>query len=106
MIVLVVELAARVQAREDQLDARQLLLRMDIDGHPAAVVRYLERAVGVEHDVDLLRVTRQRLVDAVVDDLVREVIRPRRVGVHPGTTANGLEPAQDFDVLSAVVVAH
>src|SRR6185312_2128407 len=35
-----------------------------------------------------------------------EVIRPRRIRVHPGATANGLEPAQDFDFRSAVVVAY
>src|SRR5689334_20976567 len=79
---------------------------MDVDRHSASVVRHLQRSVGVQHHVDLLGVAGQRLVDAVVDDLVSEVIGARRVRVHPGTTANGLEPAQDFDVRSAVVVAH
>src|SRR4029079_18808520 len=79
---------------------------MDGDRHSAPVVRHLQRSVGVQHHVDLLGVAGQRLVDAIIDDLVSEVIRARRVRVHPGTTANGLEPAQDFDVRSAVVVAH
>ena len=82
LVVLVRELTAGVQPREDQLDAGELLLRMDVDGHAAAVVGDFERAVGVEHDVDLLRMPSDSLVDAVVDDLVREVVRPRRIRVH------------------------
>jgi hypothetical protein len=40
----------------------------------------------------------ERLIDAVVDDLVREVIRPRGIGVHARPTADGLETAEDLDV--------
>src|SRR3546814_1508098 len=36
-VVLVAELAARVQAGEDQFHARDLLLRVDVDRHAAAV---------------------------------------------------------------------
>ena len=46
------ELAARVQAREDQLDAADLLLRVDVDRHAAAVIGHLERIVLVQRDVD------------------------------------------------------
>jgi hypothetical protein len=56
LVVVAVELAARVQAREDELDAAHLLLRVDVDRHAAAVVGHLERAVLVERDRDLLRV--------------------------------------------------
>ena len=37
-----VEFAARVQAREDQLDAADLFLRVDVDRHAATVVAHLE----------------------------------------------------------------
>jgi hypothetical protein len=79
---------------------------MNVDRHAAAVVGDLERAVRVEHDVDLLRVARDGLVDAIVDDFVSEVIRPRRVRVHTGPAAHGLEPAQDFYVGSAIIATH
>jgi hypothetical protein len=39
------KLSARVQPRQDQLDTADLLLRMDVDRHAAAVVDDLERAV-------------------------------------------------------------
>ena len=37
-VILVGELAARMQAREDQFDAADLLFRMDVHGHAAAIV--------------------------------------------------------------------
>ena len=40
-----------------------------------------------------------RLVDAVVDDLMSQMIRPRRIGIHPRPPPHGLEPAKDLDVL-------
>ena len=59
LVVLVGEFAARMQAREDQLDAADLLLRMDVHRHAAAIVRHLQRAVLEQRDIDLLAVTRQ-----------------------------------------------
>ena len=105
LVVLVRELAAGVQARQDQLDAADLLLRMDVDRHAAAVVRDLQRAVLVQHHVDALGVAGQRLVDGVVDDFVREMIRATGVRVHAGAPAHGIEPAQYFDVGGGVGLA-
>ena len=99
---LVGEFAAGVQAGEDQLDAAHFLLRMDVDRHAAAVVGDLQRAVLVEGDVDLLAVAGDRLIDAVVDDFVRQVIGARGVGVHARAAAYGLQAAQDFDVGSGI----
>jgi hypothetical protein len=44
---------------------------MNVHGHPAAIVRYLQRSVLEERYVDLLAVTCQSLVDAVIDDFMR-----------------------------------
>ena len=93
LVGLVGEFAAGVQAREDQLRAAHLLLRVDVDRHAAAVVRDLERAVLVERDVDLLAVAGDRLIDAVVDDFVREVIGARGVRVHARPSPDGFETA-------------
>ena len=41
---------------------------------------------------------RERFVDRVVDDFVREVVRARGVGVHARAAAHGLETGEDFDV--------
>ncbi len=61
---------------------------------------------SVDGHLDLAAVARERFVDAVVDDFVREVVGPTGVGVHARTTPDGLESAQDFDVLSGIGLAH
>ncbi len=106
LVVLVREFAARVQAREDQFDARNLFLRVLVDGHAAAVVVDLERAVLVDRDLDLLAVTGERLVDGVVDDLMSQVIRPRGVGVHARPAPDRFKTAEDLDVRSIVTFTH
>src|SRR6185437_1090761 len=77
---LVGEFSAGVQAGEDELDAAHLLLGMDVDRHAAAVVGDLQGAILEERDVDLLAVAGDRFVDAVVDDLVGQVVGPGGVG--------------------------
>ena len=104
LVVLVRELAAGVQPREDQLDAADLLLRVDVDRHAAAVVRDFQRAVLVQRHVDALGVAGQRLVDRVVDDFVREMVGAAGVRVHAGPAAYRVEPAQDFDVGGGVAI--
>ena len=100
------ELPARVQTGQDQLDTAHLLLRMDVDRHAATVVAHLDRAVLVHGHVDAAAMTDQRLVDAVVDHFVGEMVRPTGVGVHARPAPDGLEAAQDFDVLRGVGLAH
>ena len=106
LVVLVGEFAARMQAREDQLDTGDLFLGMFVDGHAAAIVTDLERPVPEDRDLDLLAVAGKRLVDRVVDDLVRQVIRARSVGVHARPTPDRFEPAEDLDVRSIVSLSH
>src|SRR5690606_3892285 len=52
-VALVGELAAGVQAREDQFHAADLLFRVDVHRHAAAIVTHLDRAVLVQHDLDV-----------------------------------------------------
>ena len=49
------ELAARVQLGEDHLDAGQPGLGLLVDRDAAAVVVHLDRAVGVQRDLDPVR---------------------------------------------------
>ena len=95
---LVVEFSARVQAREDQLDARHLLFRMDVDRHASTVVRHGHGIVLVQRDIDFLGMTRKRFIDRVVDDFVRKMIRPGGVGIHARAATHGLETGQNFDI--------
>ena len=60
----------------------------------------------MERDLDLGRVAGEGLVDAVVEDLEDEMMKPamaRRADVHAGPLADCLEPLEDGDVLRAVV---
>jgi hypothetical protein len=79
---------------------------MHIDGHPAPVVGYLDRTVPVDRDIDSAAMPRQRFVHAVVNDLVRKMVRPGRIGVHARATPDGFESTQDLDVLSGIGLAH
>ena len=88
---LVVELAARMESREDQFDAAYFFLRVYVDRHAAAVVDHANGPILVKGHVDLLAVSGDGFIDAVVDDLVRQVIGPRGVGVHPRSTAYRLK---------------
>ena len=106
LVGLVGEFAAGVQAGEDELDAAHFLLGMDVDRHAAAVVRDLQGAVLEEGDVDLLAVAGDRLIDAVVDDLVGQVVGPRGVRVHARAAAHGLQAGEDFDIGGGVGLIH
>jgi hypothetical protein len=106
LVIAIRKLAARVQAREDEFDAGNAFFRMDVDRHAAAVVADFNRTVRVQGDVDRLRVAGERFVDRVVDDFLREVVRPRGVGVHARTAFDRVEAGQDFDVGGVVTGIH
>ena len=106
LVVRAVELAARVEDREHDLDRGAVLGRMHVDGNAAPVVLHGERPVGVDDDVDHRAVARESLVDRVVDHFVDEVVvtpLPRVADVHGGALADRLHALQDLYVLSVVV---
>src|SRR5581483_6946468 len=101
------ELPAGMEDRHDDLDGRQLLLGVDVDRDPAAVVLDGARAVLVEDDRDVLRVSRERFVDGVVHGFVDELVEPPLGGVadiHAGALANSLEAFEDLDLLAGIVL--
>ncbi len=74
-------------------------------GISPTVVDHTAPAVGEQGHLDAGRLARHRLVDGVVDDLVHEMVEPRRPGrpdVHPGAFTDRLEPLEDRDVLRGV----
>ena len=61
-----------------------------------------------DRDTNLIAVSRESLVDRVVDDLIDQVMKPRRTGrtdVHGGPLADRLETFENLDLVGAVVVA-
>ena len=107
LVGVVVELAARVQDREDDLERRHaLLLRVLLDGDAAAVVLDRDGVVRMDGHLDLGAVARHGLVDRVVDDLPHEMVQARGgrgSDVHAGTLAHSLETLEDLDVFASVV---
>jgi hypothetical protein len=66
----------------------------------AAVVGDPDPTVGLQGHVNAVAVTRQSLVDSVVDDLLDQVVKAPLAGgpdVHPGTLPDRLEPLEDRD---------
>ena len=95
-----------MQFGEDDLDAGQSGLGLDVHGDAAAVVVNLHGVVGVQDDLDVVAVTGQSLVDGVVDDLPEAVHQAAGVGgtdVHARALADGLEAFQYRQVPGGVI---
>src|SRR5574343_309577 len=95
--LLLVELAAGVQLAEDQLDRRLAFLRVDFDRDAAAVIGYLDDAVGANGHRYFLGETGQRFVGRVVDDFLHDVGRAGRPGVHARAFLDRFEVLEDAD---------
>ncbi len=108
VVNLALELAARMQRREDHLERRlRLVLRVRVDGDATAVVGDRQEAIGPELDLDPARVPGDRLVHAIVDHLGEKVVQRLLVGaadVHAGAPAHGLEAFEHLDVGGRVLV--
>ena len=102
LVVLVGELAAGMQPRKDQFDPGNALLRVNIHGHAAPVITDLQGIVLVQDHADGARVTGQSLVDAVVYDLLGQVVGTGRVGIHARTTAHRVQTAENFQRIGVI----
>ena len=103
---LAVELAARVQRGQRDLDGRLLLHRGDVHRDAAAVIDHPDPAVGEQRDLDRVAEAGERLVDGVVHDLLDEVVQATLAGradVHAGTLADRLQTLEYRDRRRVVV---
>ena len=107
IVVALGELAACVQAGEDQLDTGQALFFVEIHRHAAAVILNTQGAVAVQHHIDPTGVAGKRFVNAVIDHFLRQVIGTAGVGVHTRAFTNRVQAAQDFNGVGVIVLlAH
>ena len=101
------KLAACMQLGEDHLHPRDALFGVDVDRHATPVVDHRDRTIAVQGHLDPLGEAGQRLVHAVVDDLLRQMIRAGGVGIHARTLLHRLKPGEHLDGGGVVgVVAH
>ena len=105
-VIVAAELAACVQSREDQLDATDAIFRVDVHRHATAVVLHLDRAVGEQGDADARCMAGQRLVDAVVDHFLNELVGARGIGVHARSLAYRVEACQDLYGFGGILFGH
>ena len=78
---------------------------MAATGMPRPLSTTVHAAVGVQGDHDVVAVALERLVDAVVDHLVHEVVEAAGAGradVHAGPAANRLKPLENGDVFGVI----
>ena len=68
-----VELTARVQACEDQLNNRRLFFWMQAYGDTAAIILNGDTAVGVQRHLDMLAKPGQSLIGCVIENLLDNV---------------------------------
>jgi hypothetical protein len=59
----------------------------------------------MERHVNPVGMTAKSLIYRVINDLLREVIRPGGVGVHPGPFTHWLQSGQYFNCIG-VILAH
>ena len=106
LVVVVVELAARVEHREDHFQRALLARPMLVDGNAAPIVLDRDRrTVLVKGHPDVRGVPVHRLVYRVVEDLPDEVMKTGAADaadVHTGPATNGLEPFEDGDVFCCI----
>ena len=96
-----------MQARQDQFDAGDLFFRVLVDRHAAAIIDDFQGPVAAQLDVDALAMAGNGLIDAVIDDLMGQVIGPGNgIRIHPRPAANGIQPAQHLDIGGVVILTH
>src|ERR1035441_6149260 len=97
-VVSLVELSARMERRQDQLERAFPVLRVHVHRDAAPVVRDLDLPAALEErHFEASRIAVDDLVDRVVDDLVDEMMEAARVDaadVNARALDNGIEPFQ------------
>ncbi|GIW42317.1 MAG: hypothetical protein KatS3mg076_2894 [Candidatus Binatia bacterium] len=107
LVGLAVEFPPGVQLREHHLRRRHPFLGVRVHRDAAPVVLHAHASVEVKGDPDPVTCPGERLVDGVVHHFENEMVETPLgsvADVHAGPLSNGLEPLEDTDVGSVVVV--
>ena len=106
LIAVVVEFAAGMEGRHDDLGGGDALLWMSVNRNAAAVVPHRHRLPWVDNDLDVIAMTRQRLVYGVVHQFLNHVVQASAVlgvaYVHAGPLTNRVQPSQHLDVAGII----
>ena len=100
------ELAAGMQNGQADLNGRAFQLRVQAHGKPASIIPHLNGAILMQDDLYLSTITRQRLVNGIIYDLIYAVVQAVDIGgadVHAGPLAYGLQPFQHLYLVFIVM---
>ncbi len=74
------ELSTGVQCGQHNLNRRALLHGVLVHGDATSIVGDADSTIRQHHDIDLVAVTCQRLIDRVIDDFIYQVMKTARTG--------------------------
>ncbi len=104
----VVEFSAGVQLGHDDLGGGHAFFLVHVDRDSAPVVAHRYAGIRVDRDLDLRGVSGQRLVDAVVHDLIHHVVQARAVigvtDIHAWPLAHSVQALENPDGIGAVTI--
>ena len=106
LVGVIIELSAGMKFGHDDFQSGHTLVFVIIHRNPATIILDTERSILVNDHIDFGRMSRHRFVDAVVNNLVDQVVKSSRSGttdVHSGSFANRLDTFEDFNIRSGVV---
>ena len=106
LVALAAELAAGVQNGQADLDRGPLQLGVQTHREAAAVILHLDGTILHQADLYLRTITRQRLVNGIIYDLIYAVVQAVDIGgadVHAGPLAYGLQPFQHLYLVFIVM---
>ena len=95
-----------MQLREDNLNAGQTSLRLNIDRNTTSLVADFNTVVFVKLNLNGVAVTAQRLIDRVVNDFpetVHETTRVGRTDIHTGTLTDSFQSFQNGKMASGIL---
>ncbi len=101
LVAAAAELSAGVQDRHDDLESRLPQFDVLVDRNAAAVVSHPDRAVGANGDVDVIAVARDRLVHAVIHDLVDQMVQTTGISaadIHSRPPSNGFQALEHLNI--------
>ena len=106
-VATVAKFAAGVQLRKDQLECRDALLGVDVNGDAAAIIGDRDDLVVVHDGANRRAASSQRLIDRVVDYLPEQVVQRATIGaadVHARAHAHRLKTLEHTNIGSAIAV--
>ncbi|MNP51625.1 hypothetical protein D3C76_1459650 [compost metagenome] len=95
-----------MKLRHDNLGRRNAFARVHVDRNAAPVVADGNTGIGMDLDAYEVGMTGQRLIDAVIHDLIDHVMQARAVirvpDIHAGTLAHGFQALENLDGIGAI----